>query len=75
MYSSSIGPLNAGVRTVLPGTILTEVDLEDGLGLDYIGHAGWRTENHLLPYGDPGTPLVPSSNGPYPGCYSDQALL
>jgi lysophospholipase L1-like esterase len=75
LYSSSIGPLNAGVRTVLPGTILTEFDLEDGLGLDYIGHAGWRTENHLLPYGDPGTPLVPSSNGPYPGGYSDQALL
>lgn len=74
LYSSSAGPISTGVRTGLPGTILTDLGEEEGLGLAYIGQGGWRTENHMIPFGDPGIPLVQSSDGPYPGSYSDQAL-
>ena len=74
LYTSSEGPIFSGVRTGLPGTIITDLELEDGLGLSFIGHGGWRTENHLLPYGDPDVPLLSSSDGPYPASYSDQAL-
>lgn len=74
LFSSSAGPITPGVRTALPGTVLTDLGTDTGLGLAYIGQGGWRTENHLLPYGDPATPLVPSSDGPYPGGYTDRAL-
>ena len=75
LFTTGVGPLISGIRTALPGTILTDLELESGFGLSYIGEGGWRTENHLLPYGHPESPLVPTSTGSYPGGYTDEALI
>ncbi len=75
LFTSGVGPLTSGIRTALPGTIITDLELDSGFGLSYIGEGGWRTENHLLPFGDPESPLVPTSTGAYPGGYTNEALI
>ena len=75
LFTSGLGPITSGVRTALPGTIVTDLELDSGFGLSYIGEGGWRTENHLLPFGDPESPLVPTSTGSYPGGYTNDALI
>jgi hypothetical protein len=67
------GPFDGQKRCGLAGTVVTNVDLSTGLGLTYIGQGGWRAENHALPFGDPGVPVI-NPPAPYPGSYSDEAL-
>jgi lysophospholipase L1-like esterase len=67
-------PLIGGESLALGGTIVTSLDEGVGLGIDYVGEGGWRTEHHLLSPGDPGLPLISSSDGPYAGSYTDEAL-
>lgn len=67
-------PLDPNRRIGLGGTIVTEPTTSIGLGLDYVGEGGWRTEHHLMQPGDPDLPWISSSNGPYRGCYSDEAI-
>ena len=74
MLLPSSTPLSADESLALGGTIVTSLDEEAGLGIDYLGEGGWRTEHHLLSPGDPELPLINSSDGPYAGAYTDEAL-
>ncbi len=67
------GSFNGTERCGFLGTIITNVDESDGLGLSYIGQGGWRAENHAYPFGDPEVPVI-NSAAPYAGSYSDEAL-
>ncbi|MFM1833231.1 MAG: GDSL-like Lipase/Acylhydrolase family [Planctomycetota bacterium] len=73
LLTGSDGPLNGKERCGFTGTILTDLDVDHGLGLTYIGQGGWRAENHAYPFGDPEVPVINPPN-PYAGSYSDDAL-
>ena len=75
LYTRTNDPLPPGERVGLAGTVLTNLDLEVGLGLAYIGQGGWRTGNHRHPHGDPDVPLIGPVGSAYAGSYSDRALL
>lgn len=74
LHTASDGPLGAGERTGFAGSILTDLDLDNGLGLTYIGQGGWRVGNHAHPAGSPEVPVI-NLNNPYPGSYSNDALM
>ncbi len=74
MLLPSSTPLSAGESLAMGGTIVTSLDEEVGLGIDYVGEGGWRTEHHLLSFGDPKLPMINSSDGPYTGSYTEEAL-
>lgn len=63
-----------GEHVGLGGTIITSLEDEVGLGIDFVGEGGWRVENHLFETGDPRLPEISSSDGPYVGGYATDAL-
>ena len=74
LYTPFNDPLPLDERVGLGGTILTDLGLETGLGLAYIGQGGWLTGNHRYPHGHPDVPVIGPIGATYPGSYSDHAL-
>ena len=73
LHIGSAGPLQKQERVGFAGSVMTDADIDRGLGLTYVGQGGWRVGNHAYPTGHPDVPVINQFN-PYPGSYSDEAL-